>query len=88
MNRPVWFVFAGMGSQWPGMASDLMEIPCFAESVKECDKYLRPIGYDIFDIITNKDPAVLEKKPTIAFLAIATIHVSEIKNILPLDSIP
>uniref|UniRef100_A0A2S2QQD5 Fatty acid synthase n=1 Tax=Sipha flava TaxID=143950 RepID=A0A2S2QQD5_9HEMI len=76
MNRPVWFVFAGMGSQWPGMASDLMEIPCFAESVKQCDKYLRPIGYDIVDIITNKDPEILKKKPTVAFLAIATIHIA------------
>lgn len=81
MNRPVWFVFAGMGSQWSGMASDLMEIPCFADSIKQCDKYLKPIGYDIVDIITNKDPKVLEEKPINAFLAIASIHVSKIKNI-------
>ncbi|XP_026815045.1 fatty acid synthase-like isoform X2 [Rhopalosiphum maidis] len=75
-NRPVWFVFAGMGSQWPGMASDLMEIPCFADSVRRCDKYIRPIGYDIFDILTNPDPEILEQKPIISFLAIATMHIA------------
>jgi len=67
-----------MGSQWPGMASDLMEIPCFFDSVKRCDKYIRPIGYDIVDILTNPDPEVLEQKPLISFLAIATMHVSKI----------
>jgi len=67
-----------MGSQWPGMASDLMEIPCFADSVKRCDKYIRPIGYDIIDILTNPDPEVLKQKPIISFLAITTMHVSEI----------
>jgi len=55
-----------------------MEIPCFADSVKRCDKYIRSIGYDIFDILTNPDPEVLEQKPLISFLAITTMHVSEI----------
>ncbi|VVC35574.1 Hypothetical protein CINCED_3A020887 [Cinara cedri] len=76
INRPVWFVFGGMGSQWPGMASDLMEIPCFAESVKRCDTYIRPIGFNIIDIITNPDPNILKSKPVISFLAITTIHIA------------
>jgi len=67
-----------MGSQWPGMASDLMEIPCFADSVKQCDEFIRPIGYDIIDILTNPDPEIIKKKPIIAFLAITTMHVSKI----------
>lgn len=67
-----------MGSQWPGMASDLMEIPCFADSIRRCDKYIRPIGYDIVDILTNPDPKILEQKPIVSFLAIVTMHVSEI----------
>lgn len=69
-----------MGSQWPGMASDLFEIPCFADSVKRCDKYIRTIGYDIFDILTNPDPEVLNQKPVISFLAITTMHVSLINS--------
>lgn len=77
MNRPVWFVFGGMGSQWPGMASDLMKIPCFADSVERCSKYIKPIGYDIVDIITNPDPEILKSKPLVSFLAISTIHVNK-----------
>lgn len=64
------------------MASDLMEIPCFADSVKRCGKYIKSIGYDIIDIITNPDPKVLERKPVISFLAITTMHVSYRKNIM------
>lgn len=67
-----------MGSQWPGMASDLMEITCFADSVKRCDKYIRPIGYDIVNILTNPDPETL-KDPIASFLLISTIHVSKIR---------
>jgi len=74
-----------MGSQWPGMASDLMEIPCFADSVQRCNKYIQPIGYDIVDIITNPNPEVLKKKPVVSFLAIATIHVSKSETIIPFD---
>ncbi|CAI6344354.1 unnamed protein product [Macrosiphum euphorbiae] len=74
-NRPVWFVFAGIGSQWPGMASDLMDIPCFADSVKRCDKYIRPLGYDIFDILTNPDPEILKENLNIS-LAITTMHIA------------
>lgn len=76
----MWFVFGGMGSQWPGMASDLMEIPCFADSIKRCDNYTRPIGYDLIDIITNPDPEVLKRDPVHAFLAISSIHVSKSKT--------
>lgn len=64
-----------MGSQWPGMASDLMQIPCFADSVRRCGKFIKPIGYDIVDIITNPDPEILKSKPLTSFLAIATMHV-------------
>lgn len=59
------------------MASDLMDIPCFADSVKRCDKYIRPLGYDIFDILTNPDPEILKENSNIS-LAITTMHVSEI----------
>lgn len=65
-----------MGSQWPGMASDLMEVPCFADSIRRCNKFIKPIGYDIIDIITNPDPEILKRTPVISFLAIAAMHVS------------
>jgi fatty acid synthase, animal type len=35
VKRPIWFVFSGMGSQWSGMAKDLMKIPTFAAAIQK-----------------------------------------------------
>lgn len=74
-KRPVWFVFAGMGSQWPGMGADLMKLPIFAESIKEIDAYLAPLGIDIIDVITNFDPTII-KNIVHSFVGIAAVQVS------------
>jgi myxalamid-type polyketide synthase MxaE and MxaD len=36
-SRRLVFVFSGQGSQWPGMARDLMHWPAFRESLETCD---------------------------------------------------
>ncbi|KAL1132201.1 hypothetical protein AAG570_010158 [Ranatra chinensis] len=56
VKRPIWFVFSGMGSQWPGMGSSLMKIPMFARTIEKCQTALKPKGVDILDIITNPNP--------------------------------
>lgn len=33
VTNPVWFLYSGMGSQWPGMGVELMKIPRFAASI-------------------------------------------------------
>lgn len=33
-QRPLWFVYSGMGSQWAGMGIDLMCIPMFAAAIE------------------------------------------------------
>lgn len=33
-QRPLWFVYSGMGSQWAGMGVDLMRIPIFAAAIE------------------------------------------------------
>ena len=33
---PVWFVFAGMGSQWPQMGKELLQYPIFASTLQRC----------------------------------------------------
>lgn len=35
VKRPVWFVYSGMGSQWAGMASELMRVPIFAAAIQK-----------------------------------------------------
>lgn len=74
-KRPVWFVFAGMGSQWPGMGADLMKLPIFAKSIKEIDTFLAPLGVDIYDVITNFDPSVISNVVN-SFVGIAAVQVS------------
>ncbi|KAJ8030667.1 Fatty acid synthase [Holothuria leucospilota] len=54
-NRPVWFIFTGMGSQWPGMGKDLMAIETFRKSIEKCHNILNVVNPDIqlLDLIMN-----------------------------------
>ncbi|WP_128382153.1 type I polyketide synthase [Streptomyces cavernae] len=48
---PVW-VFPGQGSQWPGMAAELLaQSPVFASSFADCDRALAPhLGWSVLDV--------------------------------------
>ncbi|KAI8423475.1 hypothetical protein MSG28_012596 [Choristoneura fumiferana] len=52
-TRPVWFVFAGMGSQWSGMARTLMQLPIFAASIARLAAALRPLNFDLIYVLTE-----------------------------------
>jgi len=52
---PAWFVFAGMGSQWPRMGRDLMTLDSFRESIVRSDTVLRQTGIDLVDLVTRSD---------------------------------
>uniref|UniRef100_A0A2A4K5B4 Ketosynthase family 3 (KS3) domain-containing protein n=1 Tax=Heliothis virescens TaxID=7102 RepID=A0A2A4K5B4_HELVI len=73
-RRPLWFVYSGMGSQWPGMGVQLMRIPIFAAAIERCDKVLKPKGVDIVNIITNTDKSVLDNILN-CFVGIAAIQI-------------
>ncbi|MFF8452759.1 type I polyketide synthase [Streptomyces leeuwenhoekii] len=57
----VVFVFPGQGSQWAGMAVDLLDSsPVFAESMLACAGALAPyLDRDLFEVL--RDPAALER---------------------------
>jgi fatty acid synthase, animal type len=74
-KRPIWFVFAGMGSQWSGMGRDLLKIPTFALAIDKCDAVLKPKGLDIRNIITSTDPKMFDNILN-AFVGIAAIQVN------------
>lgn len=40
-SRPIWFVYAGMGSQWASMAKDLMQLETFNKSIQVCAEVSR-----------------------------------------------
>ncbi len=66
----VAFVFAGHGSQWPGMAQRLLtESPAFADTVARCDKALRPwTGWSVLELLEN---------PEASGLSLDDVHVTQ-----------
>ncbi|MFJ4653371.1 type I polyketide synthase [Nocardia sp. NPDC088792] len=55
---PVVFVFPGQGSQWAGMARELLgESPVFAERMAECAAALAPfVEWSLIDLLRSSDP--------------------------------
>lgn len=74
-NRPIWFVYAGMGSQWSGMARDLMHIEVFSKSIRRSAAALQPLGIDLIDIVTRKDDQLFENILN-SFISIAAVQVA------------
>ncbi|XP_034192524.2 fatty acid synthase [Osmia lignaria lignaria] len=87
LKRPVWFVFSGMGSQWPGMGEALMRFPIFAQAIKKCDAALRPHGVDIVDIITNKDRKTFDNILN-SFIGIAAIQIGLVDLLTAVGIVP
>ncbi|KAI1292133.1 Fatty acid synthase [Halotydeus destructor] len=74
-KRPVWFVFSGMGSQWPAMAKGLMHLDIFAKSIQKSADVLRPYGVDLIHLLTTEDESALET--TVApFVSIAAVQIA------------
>ncbi|KAM3964045.1 LOW QUALITY PROTEIN: fatty acid synthase-like [Aphomia sociella] len=53
VRRPVWFIYSGLGSQWTGMAMQLMRIPVFAIAISRCHKALESKGINLAEIVTK-----------------------------------
>ena len=54
-ERPVWFVFSGMGSQWAGMGKAMMDIEVFRNSIMKSDAILKPYGINLYDMLTSDE---------------------------------
>lgn len=74
-KRPLWYVFAGMGSQWPGMAKDLMKIEAFHNSINKSAAALKPHGVNLENIIVNGTEATFENVLN-SFVSIAAVQVA------------
>jgi len=72
--RPVWFVFAGMGTQWPHMGRDLMTLDCFRESIMRLDTVLRPYGIQLCDLLMDSKEDTFNDTVN-SFVGIAGIQV-------------
>jgi fatty acid synthase len=74
-KRPIWFIFSGMGSQWPGMAKELMELEIFRNSIKRSAEILKPHGVNLEDIIVNGTESTFDNVLN-SFVSIAAMQVA------------
>lgn len=86
-KRPLVWVFAGMGSQWTGMGTSLMQIDTFKRTIEECHRILKPKGLDLIKIVTSEDPTIfdniLHSFVGIAAIQIAIVNILKELNIFP-----
>ncbi|CAI4233223.1 unnamed protein product [Auanema sp. JU1783] len=75
-SRPVYFIYSGMGSQWPGMAQKLMCIPMFDESLRASSKCLEEFGLDVYKMLCNSDPEQYKSNTLNCMLAITAIQIA------------
>uniref|UniRef100_A0A1I8BMW0 Fatty acid synthase n=1 Tax=Meloidogyne hapla TaxID=6305 RepID=A0A1I8BMW0_MELHA len=85
--RPIWFIYSGMGSQWPGMGKQLMQIPLFDNSLKESSETLKEFGLDVYGMLKNSDPE--QYKNTLnCMLAITSIQIALTDLLFAIDIQP
>ncbi|MCL2731126.1 MAG: type I polyketide synthase [Actinomycetia bacterium] len=72
------FVFPGQGSQWPGMADELLaSSPAFAEAAQACDAALRPfLGWSVLDVLRGGPDAPPLDRVDVVQPALFTMMVS------------
>jgi fatty acid synthase, animal type len=87
VRRPVVWVFSGMGSQWPGMLSDLMRIPVFCESIKRSHKVLEVENFDLMSILTKDDASTFESVVK-SYVGIIAIEIAIVDVLRSLEIVP
>jgi fatty acid synthase len=79
-KRKVVWVYSGIGSQWPGMCSDLMKVPIFAESIERCHAVLLKKGLDLKKIISSNDKSLFDDVLN-SYVSIISIEIA-LTNVL------
>lgn len=64
-----------MGSQWIGMAKDLLELPVFSKAIQKCHDILKPRGVDLLKIITDTTDPNMFENILHSFVGIAAVQV-------------
>ncbi|XP_067671035.1 fatty acid synthase-like [Haliotis asinina] len=74
-SRPVWYVFAGMGSQWFGMGRSMMELDVFKQSILKSDAILQRHGIQLYQVLTEGDKTTFDNI-IYTFCGIAAIQLA------------
>ncbi len=73
-DRPLWFVFAGMGTQWAGMGRDLMTLDIFRQSILRSDRVLQRHNVALYNLLMKGDQTTFNDTLN-SFVGIAAIQV-------------
>lgn len=65
-----------MGSQWVGMAKDLMQLPVFAKAIYKCHEILKPKEVDLLKIVTDTSDTKMFDNILHSFVGIAAVQVN------------
>ncbi|XP_062142807.1 fatty acid synthase [Drosophila sulfurigaster albostrigata] len=74
-QRPIWFVYAGMGSQWASMAKDLMQWDLFQKSIQHCAEVLAPMDFDLIAVLTRSTESTFDNM-LYSFVSIAAVQIA------------
>ncbi|XP_068150522.1 fatty acid synthase [Drosophila tropicalis] len=74
-TRPIWFVYAGMGSQWASMAKDLMHLEVFRQSIQHCAEVLARMDFDLIDVLTRSTERTFDNM-LYSFVSISAVQVA------------
>lgn len=58
--KPVWYIYPGMGSQCLLMIKDLLRIPSFETSIRECHQILEPRMINLMSILASQSPSTFQ----------------------------
>lgn len=71
-----------MGTQWPGMAKQLMNLEVFANSIRRSAQVLKPHGIDLISLVTNGVKDTTNARSIIpAFVSIAAVQVMNFSSV-------
>ncbi|XP_025265005.1 fatty acid synthase-like [Camponotus floridanus] len=74
-KRPVWFLFSGMNTQWPGMGRELLDIETCQRSLQRCADVLKEHNVDLMNIIINGTDETYENV-MVATVSIVAIQIA------------
>ncbi|XP_055377679.1 fatty acid synthase isoform X2 [Condylostylus longicornis] len=87
LKRPVVFLFSGLSSEWNSMGAALLEISTFKETVEKSNMILKPLGVDIFKILTSSDSKIFDNTVNVC-VGIATVQIGLVNILKVLDLEP
>ena len=80
-----------MGSQWAGMARELMPMKTFEDSILKCAAALKSVNVDLMEIINNCTEDyfdnIINSFITITFIQIALVDLLTLLEIFPRENI-